>query len=142
MKSTATHTKTKLDLPRTRAALWKLCALRPIRDKATLEDATRAVDLLAGHPLNEEQEDYLDVLSLLVEEYERENHPASSRRIRGRKALAWLLKENDLNATDLARILGLHRSMGSKLLKGERELTLTHLEKIKRRFRVSPALFV
>ena len=45
-----------------------------------------------------------------------------------------------MNASDLARLLGVHPSMGSKILKGERALTVDHLRKLTERFKVSPEL--
>jgi antitoxin component HigA of HigAB toxin-antitoxin module len=39
-------------------------------------------------------------------------------------------------------LLGVHRSMGSKLLKGERALTARHLKMLSDRFKVSADLFL
>lgn len=47
-----------------------------------------------------------------------------------------------MNPSDLARLLGLHVSMGSKILKGERSLTVEHLKKLSARFKVRPDLFM
>jgi antitoxin component HigA of HigAB toxin-antitoxin module len=47
-----------------------------------------------------------------------------------------------MSAADLDRLLGVHRSMGSKLLKGERALTVRHLQMLGERFKVSAALFL
>jgi antitoxin component HigA of HigAB toxin-antitoxin module len=49
---------------------------------------------------------------------------------------------NDMNASDLARLLGVHASMGSKILKGDRALTVDHLKKFAVRFKVSLQLFI
>jgi len=48
----------------------------------------------------------------------------------------------NMNASDLARLLGVHASMGSKILKGERSLTVGHLRKLADRFKVRPELFM
>jgi HTH-type transcriptional regulator / antitoxin HigA len=56
--------------------------------------------------------------------------------------LKHLLAEHGMSAADLARLLGVHVSMGSKILGGERTLTVAHIRKLGRRFRVSPALFI
>ncbi len=42
--------------------------LRPIHDQVDAENAAEMIDLLAGHKLNAEQTDYLDLLSDLYEE--------------------------------------------------------------------------
>lgn len=47
-----------------------------------------------------------------------------------------------MNASDLARLLGVHISMGSKILKGERSLTVEHLKKLAKRFHVRADLFI
>jgi antitoxin component HigA of HigAB toxin-antitoxin module len=47
-----------------------------------------------------------------------------------------------MNASDLARLLGVHASMGSKILKGERSLTVGDLRRLGDHFRVSPELFM
>ena len=57
-------------------------------------------------------------------------------------SLRHLLEENGMNASDLARLLGVHASMGSKILKGERALTVDHLRKLAERFKVSAELFM
>ena len=47
-----------------------------------------------------------------------------------------------MNASDLARLLDMHASMGSKILRGERSLTVDHLRKLCERFKVNPGLFM
>ena len=53
-----------------------------------------------------------------------------------------VLDEHGMGAADLARLLGVHRSMGSKLLKGDRALTARHLQMLSERFKVSADLFL
>ncbi len=64
------------------------------------------------------------------------------RKISGIEILAYLLDENDLNASDLARILGVDRTLGAKILRGERNLTPEHMKKLGRRFTVDPGIFL
>jgi HTH-type transcriptional regulator/antitoxin HigA len=52
------------------------------------------------------------------------------------------MEQNNMNASDLARLLGVHQSMGSKILKGDRALTVEHLRKLCEHFKVSSALFI
>ena len=47
-----------------------------------------------------------------------------------------------MSAADLARLLGVHTSMGSKILKGDRSLTVDHLKKLAARFMVSLEVFI
>jgi antitoxin component HigA of HigAB toxin-antitoxin module len=47
-----------------------------------------------------------------------------------------------MNASDLAGLLEVHVSMGSKILNGERSLTIEHIRKLAARFKVSGELFI
>ena len=88
------------------------------------------------------QEIYLETLVQLVEVHEAAHHAIETSDLRGIETLRHLLEENGMNASDLARLLGVHPSMGSKLLRGDRSLTVPHLRKLARRFRVGPELFI
>ena len=140
-------TKTLLDkagritLPKTYDALMGLHPVRPIHHDRALKQAVAVLDRMAGHALNPDQEDYLDALSTLVEEYERTRHRIEPK-ISGRTALRALLAEHGMIAADLARLLGVHRSLGSKLLTGERALTISHLKILSEHFKVSADLFL
>src|SRR5947208_12796097 len=108
------------DVPKTYDQLLAMHPLRPIHNDAELEHATEIIDILAGHDLNADQADYLDVLSTLVEAYENTHYPLDDPAICGLDALRALLDDHGMSATDLAGLLGVHRRMGSKLLKGKR----------------------
>jgi HTH-type transcriptional regulator / antitoxin HigA len=130
------------DVPKTYDQLLAMHPLRPIHNDVELAHATEMIDILAGHDLNVDQADYLDVLSTLVEVYENTHDPIDAPAICGLDALRALLDDHGMSATDLARLLGVHRSMGSKLLKGERALTTRHLKMLSERFKVSVDLFL
>ena len=129
-------------IPKTYDQLLALYALRPIHNDRELEQATEIIDMLAGHDLNTDQTDYLEVLSTLVEANESVHHPLDTPSLCGLDALRALLDEHGMGAADLGRLLGVHRSMGSKLLKGERALTSRHLKILSDRFKVSADLFL
>ena len=88
------------------------------------------------------QELYLETLVQLVTHYEAEHHAINTDDLSGLDSLRYLLEQNDMNASDLAKLLGMHASMGSKILKGERKLTADHLRQLGERFKVSPAAFL
>jgi HTH-type transcriptional regulator/antitoxin HigA len=142
MKTTKQTWKTFAEVPRTYEALCRVHLPRPIHDKIDLDNATEIVDFLAGHGLNADQEDYLDLLSDLVEEYEAKHASFNPRRQSGIATLSYLLEENGLNASDLSRILGADRTLGAKILRGERALTVDHMKKLGRRFAVDPGIFL
>ena len=129
-------------VPKTYQGLCRVYLPRPIHDKIELESATEIVDFMAGHALNSDQEDYLDLLSDLIAEYEDQHAPLKVRRMSGVAALSYLLEENGLNASDLSRVLEVDRTLGAKILRGERSLTIEHMKKLGRRFAVEPGIFV
>lgn len=85
-----------------------------------------------------EEEKYAEVLITLIEAYEEEHHsiPEAS----PLEVLRALMEANDLRQKDLAPILGTE-SIVSEILHGKRELNKGQIEKLSKRFRVSPAVF-
>lgn len=71
----------------------------------------------------------METLVQLVEAYERKHHAIDISDISGMDTLRFLLDESGMNASDLARLLGVHASLGSKILNGDRALTLKHVRK-------------
>lgn len=129
-------------LPKTFAELCAFHPPRPIKDRVDHDDAVELVDRLTAlaRPTRD-QADYLDTLTLLVEAWEADLDPGPE--LHGIAALRWLLEENDMSAADLSRLLGdKTRSLGGRLLRGERELSKSHLKKLCERFAVSADLFL
>lgn len=142
MSTTAPRTRLKLrDLPKTYAGLVKYFLPRPIHDAVAYENTVAVVDALAVGPLTAEQEEFLDLLSQLVEAYDSE-HADPRPKLSGLAALRLLLTENDLTGDDLATVLGVDRSTAFKILKGTRKLTADHIRRLAKRFAVSADLFL
>ncbi|MCL2639765.1 MAG: hypothetical protein FWD53_02870 [Phycisphaerales bacterium] len=100
---------------------------------------------MAGHNLTPDQEDYLDVLTTLINQYD-EKHNAQPLEEGGGDTdplgiLKFLMEQHDMNASDLGRLLG-QRELGSKILRGERELSKAHIRKLANHLHVSPAMFM
>jgi len=128
-------------LPKDYAGLCRMLTPRPIHDKAEFENVVEITDAMAGHKLTPDQGDYFDLLCRLIEDYEKEQGlPAP--KASGLDALRHLLETNDMSAADLARLLGVHRTLGAMILRGERQLTLAHVRTLAKRFRVSADLFL
>ena len=114
-----------------------------IMDDVHYESTVERIDrLMTVGKLTKGQELYLETLVQLVHAYEAKHHAIDTADLSGVAALRHLLADNDMNASDLARLLGVHPSMGSKILKGERSLTIDHLRKLADRFKVRPGLFL
>ena len=129
------------ELPKTYMELVKLHVPRPISDKASYENTLAIVDALAGHDLNRDQEDYLEILGDLVASYDRETLPDLPNAT-GIELLQFLLEENDLTGDDLARVLDVDRSTAYRILKGKRKLTTDHIRSLCARFSVQADLFL
>lgn len=130
-------------LPKTYEELVEAFIPRPIHDKVGHENTLGVIDALAGKDLNEEQEDYLELLSRLVEAYEEDligDELASLPR--GLEMLKYLCEVNSVTGVELGRILGVGRAHISLLLNGNRKLTVAHLQRLSHRFKVSPVLFL
>ena len=83
------------------------------------------------------------LVNCFVAGYESSQHTTLESRPRvPLENLKYLLEENGMTAADLSRLLGTDRTLGAKILRGERNLTVPHLRILSERFRVSPALFI
>jgi antitoxin component HigA of HigAB toxin-antitoxin module len=134
--------ETFADLPKDYTGLCQRHVPRPLHDAADYAAAREAIEPLAGfeEQLSEDQLDYLEAVSSFIEAYDR----AQVKWPKGTPldTLKFLLEQHDLSAADLSRILGSDRSLGPKLLRGERSLTVNHIRTLARRFNVEPGIFV
>ena len=133
----------KKNLPGRFEDLVKLMPPQALTDDVHYENTVEMIDrLMASGKLTKGQELYMETLVQLVEAYEAQHHAIDTTGLSGIDALRHLLAANDMNASDFARLLGVHPSMGSKILNGERSLTVEHLRKLSDRFNVRPELFM
>ena len=118
--------------------------LRPIRSKAQYDAAEKLVNELAVRGeggLDAGEADYLDVLSDLVSDYDDQHHPIPPDARSAHQRLAALAKEHGLTHADLAKILGVSRSLVTLILAGQRELTKKHMLALAEHFKLEPAYF-
>ncbi len=133
----------KNPLPGQFVELVRMMPPQAIQDDVQYANTLEVIDrLMAVAKATKGQVVYLETLVQLVQAYEAEHHMVETADISGLDSLQHLLKENDMNASDLARLLGVHASLGSKILKGERSLTVDHIRKLAAQFKVSPSLFL
>jgi HTH-type transcriptional regulator/antitoxin HigA len=115
--------------------------LRPIRSASDLAKATAVAGRLAvNRRLTRDEQDYLDVLSDLIERYEDEHHRIEPRS--GSELLAFLLQENGLSQAQLARETGIAKSTLCAVLNGKLALSVAHVTALGRRFRLEPGAFL
>lgn len=111
----------------------------PITSERQHEEYLSVLDKLASkdNPTSEEKK-YAEVLMTLIEAYEEEHHsiPDAS----PVEVLRMLMDANNLRQKDLVPIFG-SESIVSEVLHEKRDLNKTHIEKLSKRFHVSPAAF-
>ena len=119
-------TKTITDkLPGRYQDLVRMMSPQAIMDDVHFENTVEMIDrLMVLGKLTKGQGLYLETLVQLVQVYEAKHHSIDTTDLSGIDVLRQLLSDNDMNASDLARLLGMHVSMGSKILKGDRSLTV------------------
>lgn len=127
-------------LPKDYAGLCRIFTPRRIHDKVDFENVTEITDAMAGHALTPDQEDYFDLLCRLIEDYEKED--VNAPKVTAQEALRHLLDAHGMSAADLARLLGVHRTLGAMILRGERKLTLNHVRTLAHHFSVSADVFL
>ena len=137
MKTAAKTAAPYARIPKTYAGLMEMHLLRPIHDQVDAENAAAMIDLLAGHKLNAEQDDYLDLLSDLHEKWESAQFPIGQ--ARGAELLRLVLAERGEKAGDLAKLLGIDVSLAYRLVRGERQLTALQIRKLADHYGLDPA---
>lgn len=88
--------------------------------------------------LSAKEKDFAELLTVLIEAYQDEHYPVRS--ASPVEVLMELMEVNNLKQKDLGPLLG-SESVVSEVLRGKRELNKHHIERLSRRFRVSPAVF-
>lgn len=113
-----------------------------IHDEVAYENAIDLVNKLTSLPNpTEGQLKYLDTLTILVERYEDETDGALPRGVDSLGVLRYLMEDRGLTASDLGRLLG-DRSLGPKILNGDRALSKAHIKTLAKHFNVSPAVLL
>jgi len=119
--------------------------LRPLRSEADLEAANRvALKLVASTPEEEMDSgtrDYLDALSVLIQDAERDMTAALARKVGAVDLLKHLMEELGMNVSDLGRVIG-SQPAASLLLAGKRSVSKPQMRKLAEHFGLSPAAFM
>ena len=121
-------------------ALIRRFPLRPITSEAELDRATAVMNSLLDRDLDSAEDDYLDVLSDLIERYEDKHHPIGD--VSEDEMLGFLIEQKGVTQVEAARGAGIAESTISELLSGKRRLTRGQIEKLAAYFHVSPAVFL
>lgn len=133
---TETNDLTFNRLPATYRDLTDIVMPRPIHDEVDYRHALKVLDAMAGFPLNADQEDYFEAVSTFVEKYEADRHPLPTAHD-PISLIRSLMDEQGMSASDLGRLLG-DRSLGHRILSGQRTLSKTHIRRLADRFALDP----
>lgn len=114
--------------------------LRPVRTEDELDAATAVIhELIDQETRSAAEDDYLDVLSDLVDQYEEAYYPME--KVSDADMLAYLMEVQGRTQTDVARGAKIAASTVSEVLSGKRKLNRIQIGKLARYFRVEPGVF-
>lgn len=98
----------------------------------------KLIELVKKPHRSAEERKYTRLLAALIENYENKQYPSPD--AKPHEVLAELIDQNDLRQKDLVPLLG-PESVVSEIVNGKRALSAANIEKLSRKFHVSPAVF-
>lgn len=119
---------------------------RPIANRKMYDHYHKAVAILIGEL---EDDDFTKIIRTTIQEYIKSVTPFLENYEQGEfplknaspeDVLRYLMEENDLSQYDLASDFG-GQPVVSDILHGKRKLTREHIERLSKRFGISPATF-
>lgn len=119
----------------------------PLRRISTAAEHRQAVVIVSelsakgDERLSEGEVDYLEALGRFVADYERERSLAALGEATPVEVLRHLMEERGMTPADLGDVLG-SRPAATMILKGQREMSKTHIRAAAVHFAVSPAVFL
>lgn len=125
--------------PNTYIELLKKFPPRPIKSEKELLAVQEVIDtLLDSSEMTSDKQDYLNVLGILVHEYEEKYVQIPD--LSGVELLKALVDEFGLKQKDLVPVFKTE-SIVSAIFNGQRKFTVEHIEKLADFFKVSPSTF-
>lgn len=126
--------------------LIKNLPIEPIRNARVHGAYSKVIELLMGligsKRLSEVEvrdlRQYISMLAPAIEHFERKNYPIRS--ATAEQVLKFLMEQHGLNQDDLSEDLG-GQPVVSDIIHGKRKLTREHIERLSKRFHISPATF-
>lgn len=116
-------------------------ALRPIRSDEELGRAIEVIDsLIVRGDLDPGEQDYLDILTDIVEKYEADAHPMPP--VSDAVLLRHLIEARGITQSKLADDVGIANSTISEVLAGKRQLIRKQIVALARYFHVDPGAFL
>lgn len=115
--------------------------LKPIKNNQQYEDAlARSYQLMQKKLLPDSKEsDELEILSILVKEYENEQYPVP--KPNPLDAIKFRLDQMNMSEAELSDILG-YRSRKSEILSGKRKLSLAMIRKLTEKLNIPAEVLI
>ena len=114
---------------------------RPIASKAALDRTYKLIDkLMSKSELSRAESEMLELLSMLVEQYESREHPTPH--VSAADMLEHLIESRGITNATLAAETNVPRSIVTDILAGRRRISLGNVRKFANYFRVAPSVFV
>ena len=132
------RTLTHDDIAQSYAELVGLFMPRPLHDDVDYRNALGVLDAMAGFTMNADQEDYFEAIATFVEKYEAVHHAIDDAKMTPVEMIRSLMAEQGMSESDLGRLLG-DRSLGHRIMSGERELSKAHIQVLAEHFSLDPA---
>ncbi|MGN6627783.1 MAG: helix-turn-helix domain-containing protein [Tepidisphaeraceae bacterium] len=136
-------TKTKTIVRDSYLDLIREHPLRTIRSAAEHKAAVAIVRRLMMRPedsLDAGESDYLDVLTTLIHQYERQTMPVNKGTVADR--LRFVLNESGMSQVQFGQIIGLGPAAASLILSGKRSLTTDAVKRLAEHFKLDAGYFL
>jgi HTH-type transcriptional regulator / antitoxin HigA len=108
-------------------------------DEALAEYTVQLFDLTAKSETTPDEDEAIELLTLLIERYEAERFPMPPA-ADAVTVLRFLMESHGLSQKDLIPEFGVESTV-SLVLSGKRQMNRDHIERLSERFHVSPAVF-
>ncbi len=107
--------------------------LKPIRNKKDYQNALNKLEEIFDAKKGTQQGDELEILSILIDNYENENFPIEMPD--PIEAIKFRMEQMGMKQKDLAEVVGF-KSRVSEILNGKRKLTLRMIKKLNSTLRI------
>lgn len=136
--------KNKKDVPKEYLALIRHFPLRPIATEQEADQASELIGeiLIKGLKCSKDERDYVDVLVLLLREYEAKHGKPFGKPMTPQRALESLMEDNSLSQSELARRIGIQQSVISEFLSGRRGISKNVIARLSEYFCIRPEYFM
>jgi HTH-type transcriptional regulator/antitoxin HigA len=100
--------------------------LKPIKTEQDYELALKKMETVFNAKPNTQEGDFLEVLSLLIHEYEQKHYKIEP--LTPLEALKYEMKEQGLSQSSLAQRFGMSKSSVSEILNGKKQMSVRFLK--------------